>query len=60
MPKPTIKRVSKGGGWVWEVEYCGMARHFADHRDWSARQFFERVGAAYALEASSQASRSAM
>ena len=60
MPKPTIKRVSKGGAWAWEVEYCGMTKYFASHYDWSAKQFFERVNAVYAADASSQASRSAM
>ena len=37
-----------------------MTKYFADHHDWSAKQFFERVKLAYEVDASSQASRSAM
>ena len=55
-----MRSVSKNGEWVWEIEYSGMTKYFAVHADWSARQLFERVTAAYAADASSQASRSAM
>ena len=41
MPKPTIERVSKDGGWVWLVQYGGMARHFPGLKGLVAKQFFE-------------------
>lgn len=60
MARPTIERIHKDGAYLWLVQYGGMARYFADSMDWSAKQFFEHVTLAYAVEASSQASRSAM
>ena len=60
MPKPTIKRVSQGGCWVWLVQYGGMVRHFPDSKDWAAKQFFEVVSLAYSPIEDSAASSSAM
>ena len=60
MPKPTIELVVKDEGPVWLVQYGGMARHFPESKDWSAKQFFELVSVSYGTSASSQASRSAM
>jgi hypothetical protein len=41
MSKPTIKRVSKNGEWVWEVTYGGTVRWHA--QDWQARWIYEEA-----------------
>ena len=54
--RPTIKKVSANGYWVWEVEYCGMTKRFHEAHDWTAHAFYEQVLHAYAAEDSSKES----
>jgi len=50
MSKPTLKRVSKNGEWVWEVTYCGIVRWHA--QDWQARWIYEQAVRLYSKQAS--------
>ena len=40
---PVIRKVCRDGSCVWEVEYSGMVRCFAEHDAWNAHRFFEYV-----------------
>ena len=45
---PVIRKVCRDGACLWEVEYGGMVRCFAEHEAWNAHRFFEYVTECYA------------
>ena len=53
---PTIRKVTRNGQCLWEVNYAGMTRVFDGYDDWNAHRFFEYVTEVYAASSKSQAS----
>ena len=44
---PVINKICRDGSCVWEVEYSGMVRRFAEYDAWNAHRFFEYVTECY-------------